>query len=123
MPSSEKMTMKRKRRRSKDAMERTELRSEATRLLRDVQYLQMWSNSKIINYWFLMVQHFIIMLVRELQMCTCGTHFVTLRILSSRMHLRTEKPRGATAPAENIIISRMPQRTTKKSKRLKRDMK
>lgn len=40
MPSSEKMTMKRKRRRSREAMERTELRSEATRLLRDVQYLQ-----------------------------------------------------------------------------------
>lgn len=51
------------------------------------------------------------------------THFVTLRILSSRMHLSTEKPRGATAPAENMIISRIPHSTTKKSKRLNRDMK
>ncbi len=40
MPRSEKITMKRKRRRSKEAMERTELRREATRLLREVQYLQ-----------------------------------------------------------------------------------
>lgn len=48
---------------------------------------------------------------------------MTLRILSSRMHLSTEKPRGVTAPAENMIISRMPHSTTKKSKRLKRDMK
>lgn len=40
MPRSEKMTMKRKRRRSREAMERTELRREATRLLREVQYLQ-----------------------------------------------------------------------------------
>lgn len=39
MPRSEKITMKRKRRRSRDMMERTELRSEATRLLREVQYL------------------------------------------------------------------------------------
>lgn len=51
------------------------------------------------------------------------TYFVTLRILSSRIHLSTEKPSGATAPAENMIISRMPHRTTKKSKRLNRDMK
>ncbi len=51
------------------------------------------------------------------------TYFVTLRILSSRIHLSTEKPRGATAPAENMIISRIPQSTTKKSKRLNRDMK
>ena len=48
---------------------------------------------------------------------------MTLRILSSRIHLSTEKPRGATAPAENMIISRIPQSTTKKSKRLNRDMK
>lgn len=40
MPRSEKMTMKRKRRRSREAMERTELRREATRLLKEVQYLQ-----------------------------------------------------------------------------------
>lgn len=40
MPRSEKMTMKRKRRRSREAMERTEFRSEATRLLKEVQYLQ-----------------------------------------------------------------------------------
>lgn len=66
MPSSEKMTMKRKRRRSKDAMERTELRSEATRLLRDVQYLQTRWNKNIITVSCL-VLHFIIMLVRELQ--------------------------------------------------------
>lgn len=51
------------------------------------------------------------------------TYFVTLRILSSRMHLSTEKPRGATAPAENMIISRIPHSTTKKSKRLNNDMK
>lgn len=51
------------------------------------------------------------------------THFVTLRILSSRIHLSTEKPRGATDPADNMIISRIPQSTTKKSKRLNRDMK
>lgn len=51
------------------------------------------------------------------------TYFVTLRILSSLMHLSTEKPRGATAPAENMIISRMPHSTTKKSKRLNNDMK
>lgn len=40
MPRSEKMTMKRKRRRSREAMERTELRREATRLLKEVQYLR-----------------------------------------------------------------------------------
>lgn len=51
------------------------------------------------------------------------TYFVTFRILSSRIHLSTEKPRGATAPAENMIISRIPHSTTKKSKRLNRDMK
>lgn len=51
------------------------------------------------------------------------THLVTFRILSSRMHLSTEKPSGATAPAENMIISRIPHSTTKKSKRLNRDMK
>lgn len=39
IPSSEKMTMKRKRRRSREAMERTEFRREATRLLKEVQYL------------------------------------------------------------------------------------
>lgn len=48
---------------------------------------------------------------------------MTLRILSSRIHLSTEKPKGATAPADNMIISRIPQSTTKKSKRLKRDIK
>lgn len=51
------------------------------------------------------------------------TYFVTFRNLSSRIHLSTEKPRGVTAPAENMIISRMPHSTTKKSKRLNRDMK
>lgn len=40
MPRSEKMTMKRKRRRRREAMERTELRREATRLLSDFQYLK-----------------------------------------------------------------------------------
>ncbi|TNN56953.1 hypothetical protein EYF80_032851 [Liparis tanakae] len=40
LKKSEKMTMKRKRRRSRQAMERTELRREATRLLKEVQYLQ-----------------------------------------------------------------------------------
>lgn len=39
------------------------------------------------------------------------------------MHLRTEKPSGATAPADSMIISRMPHSTTKKSKRLNKDMK
>lgn len=39
IPSSAKTMMKRKRRRSKEAIERTELSREATRLLRDVQYL------------------------------------------------------------------------------------
>lgn len=48
---------------------------------------------------------------------------MTLRILSSRIHLSTEKPKGATAPADNMIISRIPHSTTKKSKRLKRDIK
>ena len=40
MPSREKMTMKRKSRRSRQAMERTEFRREATRFLRDFQYLK-----------------------------------------------------------------------------------
>ena len=48
---------------------------------------------------------------------------MTLRILSSRIHLSTEKPRGATAPVDNMIISRIPHSTTKKSKRLNSDMK
>lgn len=52
-----------------------------------------------------------------------STYFVTLRILSRRIHLSTEKPRGATAPADSMIISRIPHSTTKKSKRLNRDMK
>lgn len=39
------------------------------------------------------------------------------------MHLSTEKPSGVTAPAENRIISRIPHSTTKKSKRLNKDMK
>lgn len=39
IPSREKITMKRKRSSSKQAMERTEFKREATRLLRDVQYL------------------------------------------------------------------------------------
>lgn len=39
MPSRAKTMMKRKRRRSREAMERTELSREATRLLKDVQYL------------------------------------------------------------------------------------
>lgn len=51
------------------------------------------------------------------------TYFVTLKSLSSRIHLSTEKPSGATAPADNMIISRIPQSTTKKSKRLNSDMK
>lgn len=95
-------------------MERTEFRSEATRLLRDVQYLRTWLDNKVISG-----------SCRFSVFCFFfgATYFVTLRILRSRMHLSTEKPRGATAPAENMIISRMPQRTTKKSKRLKRDMK
>lgn len=50
-------------------------------------------------------------------------YFVTLRMRRRRIHLSTEKPRGATAPADNMIISRMPHITTKKSKRLNRDMK
>ena len=40
IPRSEKMTIKRKRRRSSEAMERTELRREATKLFRDFQYLK-----------------------------------------------------------------------------------
>lgn len=40
MPRSEKITMKRNRSRSREAIERTELRREATRLLKEVQYLQ-----------------------------------------------------------------------------------
>lgn len=52
-----------------------------------------------------------------------SAYFVTLRILSRRIHLSTEKPRGATAPADSMIISRIPHSTTKKSKRLNRDMK
>lgn len=39
------------------------------------------------------------------------------------MHLSTEKPSGVTAPAEKRIISRIPHSTTKKSKRLNKDMK
>lgn len=39
MPSRAKTMIKRKRRRSREAMERTELSREATRLLKDVQYL------------------------------------------------------------------------------------
>jgi len=39
IPSSEKMMMKRKRSSRREAMERTEFRSEATRLLREFQYL------------------------------------------------------------------------------------
>lgn len=39
MPRSEKMMMKRKSRSSREAMERTEFSREATRLLREVQYL------------------------------------------------------------------------------------
>ena len=50
MPRSEKMTMKRKRRRSREAMERTELRREATRLLKAFQYLQnSWKERGVIN--------------------------------------------------------------------------
>ncbi len=40
MPSREKMMMKRKSRSSREAMERTELRREATRLDREFQYLR-----------------------------------------------------------------------------------
>lgn len=40
MPSSAKMTMKRKSSSSSEAMERMELSSDATRLLSDVQYLR-----------------------------------------------------------------------------------
>ena len=43
------MTMKRKRRRSREAMERTELRREATRLLREVQYLQSSLERGVLN--------------------------------------------------------------------------
>lgn len=43
------MTMKRKRRRSRDAMERTELSREATRLLREVQYLQHTTAAAVIK--------------------------------------------------------------------------
>lgn len=39
IPSSEKMTMKRKRSSRRQAIERTEFKREATRLLSDVQYL------------------------------------------------------------------------------------
>lgn len=39
IPRSEKMIMKRKRSSNREAMERTEFRSEATRLLREFQYL------------------------------------------------------------------------------------
>lgn len=48
---------------------------------------------------------------------------MTFKILSSRMHLSTENPSGVTAPAEKRIISRIPHSTTKKSKRLNKDMK
>lgn len=40
MPRREKITMKRKSRRSREAMERIEFIREATRLLSDVQYLR-----------------------------------------------------------------------------------
>lgn len=40
MPSKEKMMMKRKRRSSREAMERTEFSREATRLDREFQYLK-----------------------------------------------------------------------------------
>jgi len=40
MPSREKITMNRKSSRRREAMERTEFRREATRLLRDFQYLR-----------------------------------------------------------------------------------
>lgn len=39
IPRREKMIMKRKRSSNREAMERTEFRSEATRLLREFQYL------------------------------------------------------------------------------------
>lgn len=47
MPRREKITMKRKSRRSREAMERIELIREATRLLKDVQYLRAQKNPQI----------------------------------------------------------------------------
>lgn len=110
------MTMKRNRRRSKEAMERTELRSEATRLLKAVQCLQNSLEEKRCQLTSTHTQC-------DVTLRGDRTYFVTLRILSSRMHLSTEKPNGANTPRENMIISRIPQSTTKQSKRLNRDMK
>ena len=120
MPSREKMTMKRKSRRSRQAMERTEFRREATRFLRDFQYLKdrRWLEEKDILMHEREVEEDILMHER-----VKGTYLVTLRNLSSRMHLRTDRPSGVMHCTHSRMISTMPHTTTKKSKRLNTDMK
>ena len=48
-PSREKMTMKRTRRRSSEARERTEFNREAIRLLREVQYLRAGRAGRVVG--------------------------------------------------------------------------
>lgn len=98
-------------------MDRTEFKSDATRLFSDVQYLRIMHNSskvlfRQITFKSNFLQHWSRIMYR-----------VTLKRRSSRMQRRMEIPMTDITSMRTRMSSRIPTDTTKQSKRLKRDMK
>lgn len=108
------MMMKRKSRSSREAMERTEFRREATRLDREFQYLR---ETRPVNARVGGTKGRPI--IGHIQ----NANLVILKILSKRTQRNTEMPRGDMILVSTRMVSRIPPHTTKLSKRLKSETK
>lgn len=139
IPRREKITMKRKRRRSREAIDWMEFNSDATKLERDRQYLKksrgnFWQVKWVT--WALCHWHRHSLEYGDIQTYKLfrvfyyikfyfggDTHLVTLKTRRRRTHLRTETPSGGITSEFVRTISSMLLTTTNESNRLKRDTK
>lgn len=110
--------MNRKSSSSNEAMDFMEFSKDATKLLRDVQCLQVKAREILgcegteLGHW-----------VAVPWGCPQCPHLVTLKIRRRRTHRNTEMPSGDMISSSTKMVSVMPPHTTKQSKRLKRDTK
>lgn len=125
------MMMKRKSRSSSDAMDFMEFSKDATKLLREVQCLQVkmqgvrpeghWGQSRLTPG---ARAGLTTTPIQETPAVRCGhPYLVTLKILKSRTQRNTEMPRGDMISSSTKIVSVIPPHTTKQSNRLKRETK
>ncbi len=116
IPRRLKIMMKRKSSSSREAMDFMEFSRDATKLLRDAQWLKKKTNHLKVScalYKYLWYSINIISILYR----------VTLKILRSRTQRNTEMPRDDMTSNSTKKVSVMPPHTTKQSKRLNRDTK